>query len=130
DLQLDPVAVRIAIVHGRGRPVIDAAKGHDTQRLEPHVVVEGRPQGRGGEGAMVQARRLGGVDEASGQYRSARGQWSGVDEGDPMMLVVVGDEAETWVLVDDLRVERRAVPVAHGTDLVRLEHEVGELGRW
>src|SRR5438034_3382579 len=26
DLQLDPVPVRIAIVHGRGRPVIDAAK--------------------------------------------------------------------------------------------------------
>jgi hypothetical protein len=74
--------------------VVDAAKGHDAQGLEPHVVVEEVSHGRIGEGDMVEARRLGGVDEASGEDGGARGQGPGVDEGDPMMLVVVGDEAE------------------------------------
>jgi hypothetical protein len=62
---------------------------------------------------MVEARRLGGVDEAPGEDGGARGQGPGVDEGDPMMLVVVGDEAEAWVLVNDLRIEGRS-PVGMG----------------
>ena len=52
---------------------------------------------------------------------------SEVCERDAMVLVVVGDETEVRVLVDDARAEHGAVPVAHRRDLVRLQHDVGEL---
>ena len=45
----------------------------------------------------------------------------------PMVLVVVGDEAQGLVLVDDVTVQDGAVPVAHLIRLTRLENDVGEL---
>src|SRR5262245_34983143 len=67
DLELDAIAVGIAVVHGGRGTVIDAAEGHDALLLESHVVVEVRAHVGVGEGDVVQARRLVGIYEPAGQ---------------------------------------------------------------
>ena len=44
----------------------------------------------------------------------------------PMVLIVVGDEAQGLVLVDDVTVKDGAVPVAHLVRLTSLKDDVGK----
>jgi hypothetical protein len=73
------------------------------------------------------ARLLGGL-RAQLDPRLARGERTEVHEGDPVVLVVVGDEAQVLVLVDHAAAEDGTVPVAHRGNPVGLEHDVGKLG--
>src|SRR3954447_5015080 len=56
-------------------------------------------------------------------------QRAGVNKGDPVMLVVVADKADELVLVQYLRPENRAVPVAHLVATIGLQHEMREFLR-
>jgi hypothetical protein len=52
-----------------------------------------------------------------------------VQQRDPVMLVVEGQERQGSVLVDHVGVEDGAVPVAHRLVVGGLEDVMGELGR-
>ena len=45
-----------------------------------------------------------------------------------VVLVVEGDEAKAVAFEHHMRVQHRAVPVAHLLELRRLQHDMGELG--
>jgi hypothetical protein len=51
-----------------------------------------------------------------------------VDEREPVVLVVVGQERERRVLVLDLGVEDRLVPAHHGLEAARAVDDMNELG--
>ena len=57
------------------------------------------------------------------------GKGTGIDEGDPMMLVVVADKGDMRVLVEQLGPEDRAVPLDHLRTAIGLQHEMRQLLR-
>src|SRR6266540_138851 len=131
DLELDAIAVRIAIVHRRRGTVVDAEERADALVLDAPVVVEVVAHRAERERDVVQARLIARLHHERGAGLGVAGrQRSEVEEGDAMMLLVVRHEGQVRVLVDHASPEHRAIPVTHLLDPVRLEHDVGELGRW
>ena len=129
DLELHAVAVGIAVVHGRRGAVVDAEEGTDALLPGPDVVVEQFLQRAERERDVVEPGGLGRLHaQLAPGGGVARGQRAEVDEGDAVVLVVIGHEGEMGVLVDDVTAEHRAVPVTHLRQAVGLEHDVGELG--
>jgi hypothetical protein len=55
------------------------------------------------------------------------GERSRIDEGDPVMLVIVADERDLLVLVQQLRPEHGAVPLDHRFAAIGLQHEMRQL---
>src|SRR2546428_6027205 len=128
DLELDAIAVGVTVVHRRGGAVVDAEERADAGLAQPHVVVDELAHRAERERHVMQAGLLGGLDGQLGVGR-ARAQRTEVHERHAVMLLVVGHERQMRVLVDDVAVEDRAVPVAHGGHPVGLVHDVGELAR-
>jgi hypothetical protein len=101
DLQFGLHTVRIAEVHGRGGAMVDAPLGRQAVALEPLEGVQQIGQRTVGEGHVVQPRRL----------ASLRGEVVRVDEGHPVMLVVIGQEAQQLVAEHHLGSQHDAPPV-------------------
>ena len=102
DLDLDRVFVRVAVVHRRRRPVVDTELGRDAVLvLEPVIGVHQVVQVLVGEGDMVQAAQIVDVVLDAGQAQ----------HGDPVVLVVIGDEADPLDLKHRLGLEDLLVPV-------------------
>jgi len=108
--------------------VIDRAVGPDTPRGQPAVGRQQVLDGSEGERHVMQAPRRGRLLRPLG-VTVARELGSKVDERHPMVLVVVGDEAELGVLERHVSAEHLAVPLLHLGLAVGLEHDVGQLGR-
>src|SRR5262249_42832424 len=116
-------------VHRGGGTVVDTEERPHAALLEPDVRVQQLAEAAERERDVMQARRLGRLDHELGRRGVARGERAEVRERDAVMLVVVGHEAEALVLVDDAGAERRAVPVAHRGNAIRLKDHVSQLGR-
>jgi predicted nucleic acid-binding protein len=83
-----------------------------------------------GEGHMVQPGFLAGAEIAAvALARLARRQRARVEEGDAVVLVVIADERDEFVLVDDLGAQHLAVPFAQFARFVGLENNVRKLDR-
>ena len=57
------------------------------------------------------------------------GERAGVDEGDPVMLVVIADEGDELVFVEQLSPEHGAVPLDHLGPAVGLQNQMRQLLR-
>src|SRR3954451_4104692 len=98
----------------------------DAEFLQSQVIVDQIVETGIGEGHVMQA------DFAAGPRglalgRGFLGERTGVDERDPVMVVVIADKADEFVLVQYLGPENRAVPVAHRLAAVGLQYEVRQL---
>jgi len=74
------------------------------------------------------------ADFAAGACRLALGrrlvgERARVDEGDPVMLVVIADEGDMRVLLKQLGSENGAVPIDHLRAAIGLQHEMRQLLR-
>jgi hypothetical protein len=99
--------------------MIDAAMRADPQLFEPLVIVDQIVETAKGERDMIEARRV----------RLPLRQRPGIEEGDPVMLVVITDERDALGLVKYLGAEDRAVPIDHLAPAIGLQHDVRELCR-
>ena len=120
DLQLDVVAVRIAVVVGERHAVVEAEVRHDPGLLEPQVARVELVEAVVLEGGVVQPRPrvlLGVVDEVR-----ERGQ------RDPVVGLVVGDPGAERIPEEHLGPEQHAVPVDHLLEPGGLEVDVVQLG--
>src|SRR5207244_2892884 len=61
--------------------------------------------------------------------RLARSQRARVEEGDAVVLFVIADERDEFVLVDDFGAQDLAIPFAQLARPVGLQNDVRELGR-
>ena len=119
DLQLDRVAVGIVIVHRQRRPVMDRPIGLDAGFLQ----------------AAIGRQQLADIAEGVGDVRQppapgiGRLQAGDVHDRQPMVLLVVGQEADEVVALHDMHVEHRRVPVDHRRHVGRAQHEVREQRR-
>lgn len=105
DLDLDLVAVRVAVVHAAGHAVVDGPVGLDAEG-RPEVLIHARHlrEGREGEGEVFEAGDvLAGLGPRVGRHEDA----------DAVVLVVVAEEGERRLLQDDLRVEQLQVEPDH-----------------
>src|SRR4029453_6081233 len=111
--------------------VVDEKEGTGGPVPQARVVVEELAHRAEGEGDVVQPRLLDGLGtELTARLRMALGQGTEVDERHPVVLVVVGHEAQVRVLPDDVTAEDGRVPVSHRGEPVGLEDDVGELAGW
>jgi hypothetical protein len=119
DLQLDRVAVGIVVVHRQRRPVMDRAVGLDGGFLQ----------------AAIGRQQLADIAERVGDMRQApalgigRVQARDVHDRQPVVLFVVGQEADEVVALHDVHVEHGRVPVDHRLHVGRAQHEMGEQRR-
>ena len=118
-LRLEPVPVWIGVVHTRRRPMIHAPYRHDSMRFSLLV--------RRGEIVEI-AEGEGNVLEASSGHRGG-GQIAKGDDGDAVMLVVVGEEGGARVFKLHGGAEESLVELDHGSEVgVRgSEDDVSEL---
>src|SRR5207237_980224 len=103
DLELHQVAVGVAVVQRRGDAVLDGHEGLDAARHQLAVPFEQRGERGEAVGGVLHADRLG----------RPLGEAAGGGEGDAVVFLVVGEEAEHLVLKDDAGAEDGAVPVLH-----------------
>src|SRR5262249_3770754 len=101
------------------RPVVDAPEGNDARCLEALVGIEEVTEVRVRERDVIGPRGHGGLLV---EPRDA-------DDGQTMVLVVVGEKGEHAVRMDDLGAEHRAVPAHQLLEAGRAAHDVGELAR-
>src|SRR5262249_24664084 len=94
--------------------VIDAAMRTDADLLESQVVLRQLVEAGKGERDVIEARRI----------RLALGQRPGIEEGDPVMLVVIADERYALGLVKDFGSEQGAVPIDHLPPAIGLQHDM------
>ena len=55
------------------------------------------------------------------------GERAGIDEGDPVMLVVIADKGDELVFVEQLGAEHRAIPLDHLGPAIGLQHQMRKL---
>src|SRR6266436_1073984 len=131
DEELDAVAVGIAVVQGRGRPVVDGVERPDAPPGEPHVVFQQLAHRAEGERDMMDARRVGG---RHGHVRVtvARDEGTEVDERHPMMLVVVGHEPRDACprTRRGLRERRSTSPASPSSDWSGTQHVTAWSAAW
>src|SRR5262250_795198 len=131
DLQLDPVAVGIAIIHRRRGPMVHAEEGADPAVPDPRVVIQKLAHRPERERDVMQPRLIGRPDhQLAARLGIARRQWPEVEKRHPMMLIVVRHERQMLVLVHDPPPEHRAVPLPHLLQPIRLKHHMRKLCRW
>jgi hypothetical protein len=99
--------------------MVDATRRLDPIRLEPTV---------GGQELAEIAVSVGDVVNTRGR-RIRRRTAGRVDDGHPMVLVVVGQEGDEIVAESHARLKHRGVPGDHRVVVGGLEDDVGELLR-
>ena len=102
---------------------MDAPIGHDAFFLELSVVLQQVLDRAVGVGDVIDADYA-----APFVFARIRLHGSQVDDGDPMMFVVVGEECEHRILVLHLAVEHGLIPGDHPVELARAVDHVDEAG--
>ena len=87
--------------------------------FEPLIIVDQVVEPAKREGDVIQARRV----------RLPLRQRPGIEEGDPVMLVVITDERDALGFVKYLGAEHRAVPIDHLAPAIGLQHDMRQLFR-
>jgi hypothetical protein len=124
DLELHLVAVRIGVVHRHRQAVVHAPVGLDAGGLELAEVFQQVRERAVGVGDMVYTDQAAAV----GLHRVGPDGVE-VDQREPMVLVIEGEEGPHRVFGEDLRPEHRLVPVRHLLETAGAVDDVGDLQR-
>src|SRR5712672_2262137 len=101
-LKLDAISVRITVVHGDGRPMIDGPVGFDAQGLEALIVRQQLPEMAISEGDVFETGPRSGLAGYAGYLHNS----------DSMMLGIVSEKANGFILILNASIQGREVPVA------------------